>query len=185
MGHSLGGLLAQMLIHRGLGAAGVAIDSGAPQGIFTTNPSFVIGNWAAINPLNSSSEAYLMPFEHFQYAFVNGRPMEEQRRAYDEQVVPESLRIARGALTLSAHVDFSKPHAPLLFIAGTSDHIVPAALNRTNYDHYKRGSDSIVDFQEFGGRNHYGVVAGHDWELVADAAIEWAERRIAETSEAR
>ncbi len=66
-----------------------------------------------------------MPFAHFRYAFVNGMPLGEQRQAYDELVVPESLRLVRGGLSASARVDFKKERLPPLIIAGELDHIFP------------------------------------------------------------
>jgi pimeloyl-ACP methyl ester carboxylesterase len=98
IGHSMGGLVAQLLLNRGLGAAGVAIDSAPPQGVLTTKWSFVRSNWPMLNMLIPSSTPYFMSFEGFQYAFVNGMPLEEQRAAYEQSVVPESRRAGRGAL---------------------------------------------------------------------------------------
>jgi pimeloyl-ACP methyl ester carboxylesterase len=180
IGHSMGGLIAQLLVARGLAVAAVAIDSVPPQGICATEPSFFISNWAALNPFNAGSHAYALPFETFQYAFANDMPLEEQRRAYDEQVVLESLNVARGAQTRSAQIDFHQAHAPLLFIAGENDHTVPPGVNHRNYERYRHGSASIADYLLFGARNHYEIVCGHDWQLVADAALSWAERRIEE-----
>jgi pimeloyl-ACP methyl ester carboxylesterase len=74
-----------------------------------------------------------MPFRDFQYAFVNTLPLVEQKLAYERYVVPESRGVPRESLTSTAKIDLSKPHAPLLMIAGEKDHIVPAALNQTNY----------------------------------------------------
>ncbi len=120
-----------------------------------------------------------MPFNHFQYTFVNGMTPEAQRRAYDEAVVPESLRLCRGGLGSKAHVDFKKAHAPLLFIAGEIDHIMPASLNKANFNRYKASAPSITEFKEFPGRNHFSVIGGRGWEEVADYAISWAEKQTA------
>ena len=177
IGHSFGGLLTQLMLNRGLGAAGVAIDSAPPQGILTTEPSFLRSAWPLLNPFTPASRPYLMPFSHFRYTFVNGMPLEEQRRAYDENVVPESLRLVRGGLGASARIDFKKAHAPLLFIAGENDHIIPAALNRANFERYKL-SASRVEFIEFPGRNHFGVAAP-GWTEITDYALDWAVESIA------
>jgi pimeloyl-ACP methyl ester carboxylesterase len=175
IGHSFGGLLTQLMINRDLGAAGVAIDSVPPMGVLSFKWSFIKSSFPLTNPLNPSSKPYLMPFESFQYAFVNGMPLEEQRKAYDEYVVPESIRLGRGALGSKAKVDFNKPHAPLLFIAGEIDHIIPASLNKSTHNRYKGGSNSITDYKEFPGRNHFGIGAS-DWQELADYALGWIER---------
>ncbi|MCI4354276.1 MAG: lipase family protein, partial [Thermoplasmata archaeon] len=98
---------------------------------------------------------------------------------YESQVVPESLRVPRESRAGSGHIDFSKPHPPLLLTAGSSDHIIPSALNRKNFDRYRAGGPSTVEFREFPGRNHFGVLGGPGWEEIADYALEWAERQLA------
>ncbi|HXV13477.1 MAG TPA: alpha/beta hydrolase [Candidatus Krumholzibacteria bacterium] len=177
MGHSFGGLLTQLLMQRDVGAAGVAIDSVPPQGVLGTQWSFVRSVFPAINPIKRH-QPYLMPFEHFQYTFVNNMPPAAQREAYDRHVVPESRMLASGGLSSAAHVDFARKRAPLLLIAGSADHIMPAALNRTNYKRYK-GSAGVTDFKEFPGHSHYSIIAGPGFEEVADYALAWAERAVA------
>lgn len=175
IGHSLGGLITQILLNRGLGAAAVAIDSAPPQGVISTKWSFVKSAWPLLNPLNRPSKPYMMPFSAFQYSWVNGMPIEAQRRAY-ENVVPESIRLARGSLTSAARVDFKKQHAPLLMIAGENDHLIPASLNRSNFKRYKASSPSITDFKEFAGRTHF-LVGADDWQEIADYTLDWIEKQ--------
>ena len=113
----------------------------------------------------------MMPFSGFQYSFVNGLPLDEQKQGY-EQVVPESLRLARGTLTSVAHIDFQKPHAPLLMIAGENDHIIPASLNRKNFKRYEASKPSMTAFKEFEGRNHF-LVGAKGWQEIADYILSW------------
>ncbi len=176
IGHSFGGLLTQLLLNQGLGAAGVAIDSVPPQGVLLPEPSLLRSLWPLLNPFSPASRPYLMPFSHFRYTFVNGMPLEEQRRAYDQTVVPESLRLARGGLSTSARIDFKREHAPLLLIAGEIDHIIPASINRANFQRYA-ASPSLTDFKVFDGRNHFGIGAP-GWEEIADYALDWATEGI-------
>lgn len=77
--------------------------------------------------------------------------------------------------SLMARVDFKKPHPPLLLIAGSADHIIPAALNRTNYTRYK-ASSSVTDFKEFEGRTHF-IIGQDKWEEVADYILAWLSER--------
>jgi pimeloyl-ACP methyl ester carboxylesterase len=173
IGHSMGGLIVQILLNRGLGVAGVAIDSAPPSGVLTTKWSFLKSNWPILNPLSPSP--YWMPFKDFQYTFVNGLPLAEQRAKYEQHVVPESLRAARGTLTPIARIDFKKSHAPLLFLAGSTDHIIPASLNKTNYQKYKN-SASVTNFKEFPGRTHFGI-GQKGWEEMADYVLGWLNER--------
>ena len=175
IGHSMGGLITQILLQRDLAAAGVAIDSGPPLGVLTTKLSFFKVNWPVINPFVSATEPYYMPFEAFQYAFVNTLSLEEQRAAYDNYAVPESRQVGRGALSNLAKVDFKQARAPLLLIAGSADNIIPPSLNRTNYEKYK-ASPSVTDFKEFAGRTHF-IIGQKNWEEVADYVRSWLSRQ--------
>ncbi len=171
VGHSMGGLMVQLLLQRDLAAAAVAIDSAPPQGVFTTRWSFLKSNWPHINPLAPQSQPIQMSFERFQYTFVNTLPLEEQRAAYEKYVVPESRRVPAESLTAAARIDFERQHPPLLLIAGSDDHIIPASLNKSNYDKYRR-SASITDFKEFAGRTHF-IIGQKNWEEVAGYIASW------------
>jgi alpha-beta hydrolase superfamily lysophospholipase len=83
--------------------------------------------------------------------------------------VPESRRVPRESLT--ARVDFRKPHPPLLLIAGSADNIIPASLNKSNYAKYKQ-SPSVTDFKEFAGRTHF-IIGQKNWEEIADYVLAW------------
>ena len=183
IGHSMGGLLVQLLLQRGLAVAGVAIDSAPPAGVFTTKWSFLKANWPMINPFISKSQPRSMPFEAFQYAFVNTLPLAEQKAAYDRYVVPESRGIPRESLTSAARIDFKKPHPPLLLIAGSDDHIIPAALNKTNFSKYRASaqasaqpSSPVTDYKEFAGRVHF-IIGQKNWEEVAGYILGWLNEK--------
>ena len=171
VGHSMGGLAVQLLAQRGLATAAVAIDSAPPQGVFTTEWSFVKSNWPAINPFAPAGRPVEMTFGHFQYAFVNTLPPAFQRAAYDRYVVPESRRVPLQSLTGVAGIDFKRPHPPLLLTAGSIDHIIPASLNRSNYARYKQ-SPSVTDFKEFAGRTHF-LIGQDGWQAIADFVLAW------------
>jgi pimeloyl-ACP methyl ester carboxylesterase len=176
MGHSMGGLVVQLLLQRDLASAGVAIDPAPPQGVFSTAWSFIKSNFPGINPLVPVSQPVAMSFELFQYAFVNALPLAEQRAAYDRYVVPESRGVPTQSLTSVAHVDFEKPHAPLLITAGERDHIIPASLNRTNYKKYTDPA-SVTDFKQFPGRDHF-VIGERGWQEVADFILSWLDEKV-------
>ena len=174
IGHSMGGLAVQLLLQRDLAVAGVAIDPAPPMGVFTAAFSFIKANFPHINPFVPVTQPVGMSFERFQYAFVNTLPQAEQRFAYDRYVVPESRGVPTQSLTSVAKIDFRKPHPPLLITAGEKDHIVPASLNRTNYNKYK-ASTSVTDFKQFDGRDHFGI-GEKGWEEIADYSLSWLEK---------
>ena len=170
IGHSMGGLAVQLLLQRDdVAVAGIAIDPASPAGVFTTEFSFIKANFPAINPF-LLSQPVQMTFEHFQYAFVNTLPLDEQRAAYDRYVVPESRGVPTSSLGAAGKVDFSKLHRPLLITAGEKDHIIPASLNRSNYEKYK--APAVTDFKEFAGRDHF-LIGSRGWEEIADYSLAW------------
>jgi pimeloyl-ACP methyl ester carboxylesterase len=173
VGHSMGGLIVQLLLDRGLGSAGVVIDSAPPQGVFSPKWSFLKSNWPMISPFASAHEPRLIPLADFQYAFANTLPEEVARAMYERYVVPESRLIPRQSLTRVAHVDFAKEHAPLLFVAGGADHIIPASLNASNHARY-RAPGSMTSFKAFEGRDHLTIVEP-GWEHVADYVLGWLD----------
>ncbi len=171
IGHSLGGLITQILINRDLGVAGVAIHSVPPQGVFPYEFSFLKAGWKALGLFTSLRKTYLMSLKDWQYAFVNDMPLEEQKASWEKFTVPESKTVARGGLTSAARVDFNKPHAPLLLTAGSTDNIIPAHLNRRNFNAYHKNG-SVLEYKEFEGRNHF-VLGQPGWEGDADFVYDW------------
>lgn len=174
IGHSFGGLITQLLLHRGAVQAGVAIHSAPTQGVLSLEPSFFKANWKNFGLFTDLDKTNLMSFPDWQYAFTNGLPLDVQRKSYEENVLPESKRLFRTAFTSQAKVDYAKSHGPLLFTAGTTDHIVPLSMNRTNYKKYLKGNGGVVDFKAFEGRNHY-VVGQEGWQEVAGYIHGWLQ----------
>jgi pimeloyl-ACP methyl ester carboxylesterase len=75
----------------------------------------------------------------------------------------------------------NEERAPLLFIAGSEDNIMPPAINQSNVKHYHH-TRAVTDYKEFPGRSHFSIIGGEGWEEVADYALEWAvehARRLA------
>ena len=180
MGHSFGGALTQVLLARGLGAAGVVIDSFPTEGVRVMSRSEVKALVPVLrNPADRRRAVALTP-EEFHYAFTNTLSEDESRAVWDRYHVP-----APGAWVWDygvfanvkpghqdTWVDYAADRAPLLFIAGGADHTVPPAVNRANAKHYGR-SPAVTDYQEFPGRDHW-TCGAPGWEAVADCALQWA-----------
>lgn len=170
----MGGLITQILLERELAAAGVAIHSLQPQGVFTFKFSFYKAGWGPLGFFTSAKKSFLMSFKQWQYAFTNGMSYEEQKEGYYKYLIPESKLVVRDAISKAAKVDFKKPHAPLLFIAGSTDNFIPASLNYANYKNYKH-TGSITAYKEFEGRNHF-VLGQPTWKEDADFIAHWIEQ---------
>ncbi|PSL22997.1 alpha/beta fold hydrolase [Chitinophaga ginsengisoli] len=175
IGHSIGGLIVQLLLQQGLGALGVAIHSVPPQGIFTFKLSFLKAGWGPLGFFTSAKKTFLMSFEQWQYAFTNGMECDEQKDAYYKFAIPESKLIVRDTITKAARVNFENPHAPLLLTSGSADNTIPASLNYANYKKYGH-SNSVTDYKEFEGRNHF-VLGQSTWEIDAEYILKWIEKQ--------
>lgn len=177
VGHSFGGTLVQLLLDRGLGAAGVVIDSAPVKGVYRVPLSQIRSTFPVLKRLGNRRRA--VPFTHaqFHYAFTNALSDEESRAAYERYAVAAPGRIVFAGATVNfdrhtaARVDFHKAdRAPLFFIAGEKDHIMPPSVNRANARKYKTGT---IAYREFPGRDHF--IAGEaGWEEVAAVALDWA-----------
>jgi pimeloyl-ACP methyl ester carboxylesterase len=171
IGHSMGGLVTQLLLQRGFGEAGVAIHSVPPQGVVTFKLSFFRATWGPLGLFTSVKKTFMMSFKQWQFAFTNGMLLAAQKDAYEKYAIPESKLISRDGLTKAAKIDFNRAHAPLLFLAGSTDNIMPASLNYSNYKKYSK-SNFITDYKEFPGRNHF-VLGQPTWKEDADYILNW------------
>jgi pimeloyl-ACP methyl ester carboxylesterase len=181
MGHSFGGALVQLLLDRGLGAAGIAIDSVPTEGVRVVPLSQLKASFPVLqNPANRHRAVPFTP-KQFHYAFTNTLSEGESAAVYERYHVPAPGAWVWGGILANlrpghqeAWVNFNNDdRAPLLFIAGGEDHIMPPSVNRSNANHY-RTSRALTDYKEFPGRSHFTL--GQDgWEEVADYALTWAE----------
>jgi pimeloyl-ACP methyl ester carboxylesterase len=174
IGHSYGGLFAQVLLNKGYGAAAIAIHAVPPQGIIPYELNFLRSNAATLGFFSSLKKTYLMPFKKWQFAFTNGMPLEIQKSSYNELVIPESKKAAREGLTKAAYVDFKKEHEPLLILAGSDDQCIPAHLCKRVFESYK-SKNSVTEFivRE---RNHF-VLGQPTWRKDADFILTWLQNK--------
>jgi hypothetical protein len=168
------------MLDRGLGAAGVAINSVPVKGV-------------AVEPRSRPStrhQAVPLTFEEFEQAFTTVAGGEEARAAFERYYIPAPPGIVGEGVVehVGSHpateVDFTRPdRAPLLFVAGGEDRAIPPSLNRTNYKRYLEGSKAVVAYREFPGRSHLSIVRS-GWQDMADYVLCWAEQPTATVEEA-
>jgi pimeloyl-ACP methyl ester carboxylesterase len=181
MGHSFGGAITQVLLDRGLGRAGVAIDSAPVKGVLPLPYSTLKSAWPVLgNPANKNKAIGLTP-RQFHYGFTNTLSEAESAAVHERYQVPGSARVLfQGAFAnfhprAATKVDFRNGRrAPLLFIAGEADHIVPPKVNRANWRLYRK-SAAVTEYREFPGRSHF-IIGQNGWEDVADYALDWTAR---------
>jgi pimeloyl-ACP methyl ester carboxylesterase len=180
MGHSFGGTLTQLLLARGLGSAGVVIDSAPTEGVRVNPLSQAKSLFPALKNPATRHRAVAFTAEEFHYAFTNTLSKEESDKAWERYAIgaPGSWIWAYGLIAnfkpghQETWVDYDADRAPLLFIGGEKDHIMPPSVNKSNAKHYKK-SPALTEYFEFEGRDHW-TCAAPGWEMVADKALEWA-----------
>ena len=179
IGHSFGGLIVQVLLDRGLGAAGVGIDAAATAGVLALPFSQIRSSFPILgNPFSLNQAVALTP-KQFNYAFTNELDPVASKKIYDRYAIPGAAHILWEAALApfnpkaASKVNYSNSkRAPLLFIAGGDDHTVPASVNKANLRKYTK-SNAVTAYREFPGRTHH-TVGQEGWEQVADFALSWA-----------
>lgn len=173
IGHSFGGLIVQMLLDRGLGVAGVAIDPAPPFGV----PAHPLAIWTSLpvfTTWNAWNRALTMSFKDFRAGFANTLPESEMRAAYDKYVVPTAGRIFfQAVLGKGSKIKSPNPERPpLLLTAAEFDRTVPLPMVRTNAKKQAK-SPSKTEFKIFPKRSHF-LCLESGWEEVADFVLDWA-----------
>ena len=183
IGHSFGGLLAQIVAGRGLSAATVAIDPGPFRGVLPLplsslkSASPVLGNPANLN------RAVALTFEQFRYGWANALSEDEAKELYETYHVPASgVPLFQAALAnlnpwTEAKVDTKNPdRGPLLFISGQKDNTVPWAITNASYKQQKH-NPSVTEIVEMPNRGH-ALVIDSGWREVADTALAFVRRFV-------
>jgi pimeloyl-ACP methyl ester carboxylesterase len=178
IGHSFGGLITQLLLDRGLGAAGVALGTAAPKGVLTLPYSTLRAAWPALrNPANRKKEVPLTK-KQFHWCFTNSLIRDASDSVYERYYIPGSGRpffqagFANFNPNAVTKVDYRNPdRPPLLLVTGTKDRICPPSVNRANWKKQRRASPA-TELKEYPGRCHFPGQDG--WEEVADYALAWA-----------
>ncbi|MFC4022131.1 alpha/beta hydrolase [Micromonospora sp. GCM10011542] len=184
MGHSFGGLIAQLLVHRGLGAAVVGVAPAPIKGVLKLPLTTLRSGFSILRSPGNRHRAVPFTPDDFHYAFGNTMSREDSDRAWQRYAVPGAGRVLfEGAF---ANLDPRSPsrvdtgrndRAPLLLMAGEVDHVAPPALVKSNATLYQK-SRALTAYQEFPGRSHF-TVGQEGWEPIADQALDWALRAAA------
>jgi pimeloyl-ACP methyl ester carboxylesterase len=183
MGHSTGGLLAQMIADRGLSAATVAIDPGPFRGVLPL-PISSLRSAAPVlaNPLNRG-RAVTLTFDQFKYGWTNALGEEEAKQLYDTYHVAGPgvalMQMANANLNpfTEAKLDPKNPErGPLLIIEGEKDHTVPWAIANASYKR-QRGNESVTEIEKIPNRGH-SLTIDSGWREVAEKALAFVKRFV-------
>src|SRR5262249_26127572 len=181
VGHSTGGLLAQMLAGRGLSAVTVAIDPGVFRGVLPLPASVLKGVGPFLVDPRTRGRAITLTFEQFTYGWANALDEKEARELYDTyHVACSGIALAQmGNANINprteAKVDTKNPdRGPLLILAGEKDHTVPWAIANAAYMR-QRHNPNITQIVMMPNRGH-ALTIDHGWPEVAQTALDFVKR---------
>jgi non-heme chloroperoxidase len=183
IGHSTGGLLAQMVAGRGLSAATVAIDPGVFRGVLPLPASVLKGVGPLLIDPRTRGRAITFTFDQFNYGWTNALDEKEAKELYDTYHVAGSgiALVQMGNANLNpwteSKVDTKNPdRGPLLILDGEKDHTVPWAIANAAYKRQKR-NPSVTEIKKMPNRGH-SLTIDHGWQEVAQAALDFVKRFV-------
>jgi pimeloyl-ACP methyl ester carboxylesterase len=183
IGHSFGGLLAQILAGRGLSAATVAIDPAPFRGVLPLPFSALKSAWPVLHNPANIKRAIPLTYEQFRFGFANAVSEDEAKALYAEFAVPASgiplFQAATANLNpwTEAKVDTENPdRGPLLIISGEKDNTVPWAIANASFKEQK-GNKSATEIKEMKNRGH-ALTIDSGWREVADTALAFVKRFV-------
>ena len=183
MGHSTGGLLAQLIADRGLSAATVAIDPGPFRGVLPLPVSTLRVSAPILwNPLNRG-KAIALTLDQFKYGWANALTEEEAKQLYETyHVAAPGVALAQMANAnlnprTEAKLDPKNPNrGPLLILEGEKDHTVPWAIANASYKQ-QRKNQGVTEIEKIPNRGH-SLTIDSGWREVAQKALDFVKRFV-------
>jgi pimeloyl-ACP methyl ester carboxylesterase len=178
IGHSFGGLITELLMGDGLGAAGVAIDPAQIKGVLPLPLAQLRAGLPGLGNPTNLNKAVSLTEKEFKFGFGNELTEEESKELFDKWTIPSPVH---GLFEVAA-ANFN-PHAatnanvrnndrgPLLLISGTADHTAPDVTTEAAFKLY-RHSTAVTTIEKFEGRGH-SLAIDHGWRSVADEVLAW------------
>jgi non-heme chloroperoxidase len=183
IGHSFGGLLAQIVAGRGLSAATVAIDPAPFRGVLPLPVSALKSSSPVLSNPANRNRAIPLTYEQFRFAFANAVSEDDAKELYDEFAVPAPGAPLFQAATANlnpwteAKVDSKSPErGPLLIVSGEKDNTVPWAIANASYKKQKR-NEATTEIVEIPNRGH-ALTIDRGWREVADTALAFVKRFV-------
>lgn len=172
IGHSLGGVIVQQLLARGLGVAGVAINPAPTPGV-PLGPQAIISALPVLGDLLSWWKVKTMSLDFFGSRFAQTIPRDQVEYAYNRYIVPTPGKAYWTGVIKAMKIDWAgQKRPPLLLIGGGKDLIADASMTDAIYRKQKLAA-SATALKIFEDRSHWTLM-DKGWETVADLALNWA-----------
>ncbi len=175
MGHSMGGLLAQILMEKGLARTSVLLTPAPPAGIHCISWSVMKSFFSIFSQWEFWKKPHQISFETAVYALLHQLPESRQKKEYQKMVYESGRAAFEIGLWYLDHnrasrVDETKITCPALIVAGSKDRIVPASVVRKVAEKYRH----VATFKEFETHSHW-LIGEDNWETVAAYVLTWLE----------
>ena len=173
IGHSMGGLIAQILASKGLAKSAILIAPAVPRGINPITWTGIKSFWMNRQRFGHWREPLRPTFEGAVYSSLYLLPPDEQKKVF-EKFTYESPKAAweisfwyfdRQKVT---YVDEAKVTCPVLTVVGAQDRLTPPGIARKIHDKYK----AVSTYREFERHSHF-IIAESGWEEVAKSIEAW------------
>ncbi len=181
IGHSFGGLLAQILAGRGRSAVTVAIDPAPFRGVLPLPISSLRSASPVLKDPRNIHRAVPLTYEQFRYSFANAVAEDEAKQLYDTYAVATpgeplfQAAFANFNPWTEVKVDSKNPkRGPMLVISGEKDHTVPRSIARASYKRQARNK-GVTEFVEIPNRGH-ALTIDNGWKDVSDTALKFVQR---------
>lgn len=181
VGHSFGGLLAQITAGRGLSAVTVAIDPAPFRGVLPLPISSLKSAMPVLAKPANRNRAVTLTFEQFRYGWANAVSEAEAKRLYDtfHVAAPGAPLFQAATANLNpgteAKVNTKNPQrGPLLLISGQKDHTVPFAITNASYKKQLHNT-GVTEIAEIADRGH-ALTIDDGWREVCDTALAFVKR---------
>lgn len=184
IGHSFGGVLAQILAGRGLSAATVAIDPAPSRGVLPLPISALKASSAVLSNPANRHKAVTLTFDQFRYGFANAVTEEEAHALYDSYHVAGSgipiFQAAFANINPGTEVKAEKKNAdrgPMLIVSGEKDHQAPHAIANATFKKQGKNKENVTEFTEIPGRGH-SLTIDSGWQQVAQTSLDFITRFV-------
>jgi pimeloyl-ACP methyl ester carboxylesterase len=173
LGHSFGGLFTQLLLDRGLGSAGVALDPAPMKGVMPGIDA-VVGALPVFLKWNAWKRVHTMSYRSFATRFANGMPEADARAAYERYVAPTPGKLYFDEVLNNGNaLDPQRRRVPLLITLGGKDRTATPGSIRGSYS-VQKSSPAITALKTFPDRSHF-LASAPGWEAVADFVLDWLD----------
>jgi pimeloyl-ACP methyl ester carboxylesterase len=178
MGHSMGGLLAQIISSRGLAKAAIFLTPASPAGIIALNPSVIKSFWSVLTKWGFWKKPMRQTSDEAVYAMLHLMPPKEQKKILNRMVYESGRAASEIGFWLfdpkkASKVDASKVACPVLVIAGTEDRTTPVAVVRKVARKYRH----VCTYKEFPRHAHW-IFGEQNWKEIAQYVADWLAQKL-------